>query len=595
MTRSISTVASVFAALIIVLLLSQFGYYPTWGVIFHGLKMLWLDTTTGNLSQAYAGISWIFLFYSLRLIVAAMIFTFAGGYFLTIAPLNIKWKPAAVAFEFVATILESVPDTIYIILTVILFVYLLQTFSIDLPIFNTLNPTWNDTWIPALALALPGAFHLRRILTIQLSDESHAPYVDTARAKGASPRRIFYRHILPNLNAVAIRQIPMVATIILSTILFAEFFLEYKGEMFQLSNAVGINSNSGLTTTPYYSGTLFVIGATLVLLWWLFHALSQRMYTALYPGDFAPTGSHRQTRIQWRWIALGGTLLALILVVGIFPKLLTPFTPTHEDTGSLNQTGPPFVPLMPSHVHPFGTDMFGHDILAQTLYGTLGTLWPAALIAVCVLVFSLLLSALAIATSSRLLVSVLKFVSETLSAIPAFFVLFLALYHRIDTTWLQILQYISWFVLFEIGRGSYSFYQMMLQWYQFAFIEGAVSVGRSRFAILRSHLTPWLSRYLLEFSFSEFVRILSLMAQLATLHVYLTVVIGFLPFRPFTGMTWPLGIVSKFPNWLGMIGDSTLSMTYLTYPFFLAAPLIALTMTVVSGNLVARGIRGAER
>jgi peptide/nickel transport system permease protein len=65
---------------------------------------------------------------------------------------------------------------------------------------------------------------------------------------------------------------------------------------------------------------------------------------------------------QWPLsLLIGSGLIALIVVAGILAPWLTPYDPYYQDL--LNTLQPP------SWAHPFGTDMFGRDILTRVLYG----------------------------------------------------------------------------------------------------------------------------------------------------------------------------------------------------------------------------------
>ena len=52
--------------------------------------------------------------------------------------------------------------------------------------------------LPAIALAMPQAAILARVLRQALIDTLHEDYIRTARAKGAGDRRVLWRHALPN-------------------------------------------------------------------------------------------------------------------------------------------------------------------------------------------------------------------------------------------------------------------------------------------------------------------------------------------------------------------------------------------------------------
>ncbi len=356
-------------------------------------------------------------------------------------------------------------------------------------------------------------------------------YVQTAVAKGASSRRVFYRHLLPNLGPSALAELPFVAAMILSTSLFTELFMEYKGQLFQFTQAVGISMEQGDLLNPYHLGAVVVVGLVLMLL-----------------------SRHGHSLPIW----------------------------------------PPYQPWPPSPKHPFGTDTLGRDVLSDTLYGVYWTLFPAALITIFAVLAGVALAVVTSVSDKAWLVRTLQSLSRALSSAPSAVPDVSRLYQRINIEWLQLVQYILWFVLIESLRSSYAIYQSIQAWFRFAFTEGAYSLGRTRREILFVHLRSWFARYLLEFSCSTFVRVMSLMTQLAALHVYVQITIGQLPFKQFDEQMWPVGIISRHFTWFGMIGDSALSMNFLFDPAYLAAPVIALGLTVIGMNLVARGLRGGS-
>jgi ABC-type dipeptide/oligopeptide/nickel transport system permease component/ABC-type transport system substrate-binding protein len=60
------------------------------------------------------------------------------------------------------------------------------------------GPALRALTLPAIALAMPQAAILARVLRQALIDTLHEDYIRTARAKGAGERRILWRHALPN-------------------------------------------------------------------------------------------------------------------------------------------------------------------------------------------------------------------------------------------------------------------------------------------------------------------------------------------------------------------------------------------------------------
>jgi len=70
----------------------------------------------------------------------------------------------------------------------------------------------------------------------------------------------------------------------------------------------------------------------------------------------------RRNSLLW----LGSLLLAVLVLVIVAAPLLTPFAPDRLDVLDMLSA--------PSSAHPFGTDLFGRDLLARVLYGGRTTL-----------------------------------------------------------------------------------------------------------------------------------------------------------------------------------------------------------------------------
>ncbi len=69
----------------------------------------------------------------------------------------------------------------------------------------------------------------------------------------------------------------------------------------------------------------------------------------------------RRRLYKRKGIALGGLMVLMVVLTGLFAPVIAPFDPFAQD---LNQSFQP-----PSKIHPFGTDQFGRDILARVAYG----------------------------------------------------------------------------------------------------------------------------------------------------------------------------------------------------------------------------------
>src|SRR5262245_62309453 len=134
--------------------------------------------------------------------------------------------------------------------------------------------------------------------------------------------------------------------------------------------------------------------------------------------QIAEHGSHLP-RSKWRVrirrhprIAGGGVLLALILAVTICAPILTSGSPTR-----LN----PAVRLTePGRQYWFGTDMYGRDVYARTLYGGRISLVVAISVALLTTVFGVFIGL--VSGYSRLLDGIIMRIVDGMMAIPAILV-----------------------------------------------------------------------------------------------------------------------------------------------------------------------------
>ncbi|QCR38365.1 ABC transporter permease [Nissabacter sp. SGAir0207] len=82
----------------------------------------------------------------------------------------------------------------------------------------------------------------------------------------------------------------------------------------------------------------------------------------------------RRRRRRVTTLAVGGTLIAVLLLVALFAPWLAPFDPNAQQMSARL--------LPPSALHWFGTDGFGRDLYSRVLYGTRPTLLLVMLILV---------------------------------------------------------------------------------------------------------------------------------------------------------------------------------------------------------------------
>jgi peptide/nickel transport system permease protein len=128
---------------------------------------------------------------------------------------------------------------------------------------------YGDPWpkyvlLPALAIGLPGGAWYSRLLRTALLETRRLEFVRTARAKGASRRRIMLRHIMP---IALLPLLPIIGTDLanlLGGVVIVESVVNWPG--------IGLQAYTALKTldTPLVMGTvllagLFVVGLNLMV------------------------------------------------------------------------------------------------------------------------------------------------------------------------------------------------------------------------------------------------------------------------------------------------------------------------------------------
>lgn len=279
--------------LIVVLYFSCFGDASSFLGAFKVMGHLITDTLKGqNLLNNYYGLTWLDIYFTVRLVLLATLLSLILGVILTVIRTRIRQRLLAGLFQIISALLESVPEPLYVVLIVVFVLYLMAHWNFFLPVFPYNNPDWNDTWIPALTIALPGAFYMESVLHLKIREEVDRPYVSTAVSKGLSRRQAFYKHVLPNGWAIVLEQMPVVVSIISTGALFTEFFIDYRGALFQFTFATGWNMVTGtyqsfekpLHLPLYQPGLVFLIGGILVVLWMFLRMFFEWLYMFRFGG-----------------------------------------------------------------------------------------------------------------------------------------------------------------------------------------------------------------------------------------------------------------------------------------------------------------------
>lgn len=179
---------------------------------------------------------------------------------------------------------------------------------------------------------------------------------------------------------------------------------------------------------------------------------------------------------RWRY---GALLLIVLGAIAALAPLLAPYDPTAQ-LGFTSQL------LPPSAIHPFGTDLFGRDVLSRVIYG--------ARISLVIALFSVTLSVtigtgvgIAAGYGRRALDGLIMRAVDGALAIPRvlLLILVLGLWERVSVmSLIVILGSTGWFGVSRLVRAE------VLGLRKRSFMEAATSLGIGHTRILLRHLLP---------------------------------------------------------------------------------------------------------
>jgi oligopeptide transport system permease protein len=175
---------------------------------------------------------------------------------------------------------------------------------------------------------------------------------------------------------------------------------------------------------------------------------------------------------------LSAALIALIVVVAVFPSLFTAADPSYAN--------PDQSMLAPSAAHWFGTDLQGHDIYARTIYGARASITVGLGATLLVFVVGGALGALA-GFYGGWLDAIVSRVADVFFGIPlllAAIVLMQVMHHRTVWTVIAILALFGWPQIARITRGA------VLAVRGSDYVLAAKALGLNRFGILTRHVLP---------------------------------------------------------------------------------------------------------
>ncbi|WP_238473833.1 ABC transporter permease subunit [Paenisporosarcina cavernae] len=166
---------------------------------------------------------WDVYFYSIILFLSSLLLSIFNGVLLTYISMMLSHKMNSLLTRTVS-LFESLPDLfIIMIIQFSIVVYYQKTGTLLFPVAGTAQ---NESYLlPIVALAVIPTILFYRISLHLVRDEWEKPYIDLARSKGFSKKRIFFSHVMRNIiPSLFIHSKTMVLYLLSSMVIFERIF-----------------------------------------------------------------------------------------------------------------------------------------------------------------------------------------------------------------------------------------------------------------------------------------------------------------------------------------------------------------------------------
>lgn len=255
-------------------------------------------------------------------------------------------------------------------------------------------------------------------------------------------------------------------------------------------------------------------------------------------------------------IAIGGSLLALILAIAVLAPYLWTVDPTAIAPAKRTRA--------PSELYWFGTDMLGRDIYSRVLFGTRVSLAVGFAVATVASVAGLFIGLCA--GFVRILDTVVMRVMDGLMSIPSI-LLAIALMALIGASVQNVVIAIS---IAEIPRVARLVRGVVLSLREQAYVEAAIASGTRVPKIIWRHILP---------------------NTLAPLTVQATFICASAMLAEATLSFIGAGTPPTIPSWGNIMSEGR--ALWQVKPFIVFFPAVFLSMTVLAVNLLGDGLRDA--
>ena len=254
-------------------------------------------------------------------------------------------------------------------------------------------------------------------------------------------------------------------------------------------------------------------------------------------------------------IIIGGGLVALILLMGLFASLVAPHDPLEQNLRNAYQT--------PSRKYPFGTDQFGRCLLSRVIHGARISLLEIGMGVSLAMAIGVPLGLIAGYFGGSVDRAIMWFL-DIVYAFPGI-ILAILIVSVLGPSLINMLIAIAIFSIPVYGRSCRN---LTISLKQSEYVEAAKALGLSNLGIMFKHI---------------------LRNALAPLLVQATLTAGGVVLSASTLSFLGLGVVPPTPAWGAMISTGR---TFITIaPHLSLFPGLAILITVLGFNLLGDGLR----
>ena len=425
--------------------------------------------------------------------------------------------------------------------------------------------------LPVITLIIAVVPYTTRIMRASTVEILESDFVEMARLKGLSERRVLWRHAVPNALAPTFQVAALNLAYLAGGIVVVEAVFNYPGIGLLLVESVRARDMPTVQAIALFIAALYVVLNLLADVATIL--VSPRLRTSLQVTDIAvadavevdlddPRRGPLRVLFSAAWkqhrtkIGLGITLL--LVGTAVFGRLVAPYEPDQGVEGLL-----PFAP--PSSDAWLGTDNLGRDVLSRFLYGGLSVLFLSGLATALGMTLGVTIGLLAAYSRGKLDDLLMRTMDVFLSLPQIVFALVLAATVG-PKLWLLVLAvgFTTMPRAARVTRGAAA------EVVERDFVRAAEAIGIPRRRIMLSELLPNVSS--------------PLIAETTLRMSFNVAVVAGLSFLGF-------GLQPPAADWGLMINENQNGLTLQPWPVLL--PVIAIALLTIGTSLVGDGLARA--